>query len=937
VDFEVILEAGGEPCDIDVRHDVWTLELLSRTVANPERVPVSAAKAVPRMSASITDSIPFVIITNEVMKPVFQIYADFKTKAGTPAEVRTVSELVAEYPHDSTQNSIRNYIRDCYNNKHTDWVLLGGDVEVIPPVFCWSLGMPVLTDLYYSNLDNEWNEDGDTLFGELQGFGGDLVDYVSDVFVGRLPCSNIAQAAAMLSKIITYQCDTTEIGYQTDALLFGTNIVYGDEVGPEYRQDGYDMLMGVQSQFPPSITSTVYYKEPSATIKAELNQGYGLLVNCSQARWADNFLTHWRNDIWVRDAIYSSFFADSMTNTNRYSVFCNYTCRNNQLEYPEALARYFMRNPHGGGVAYIGSTTYDWSAWSYPDYPEEMFRLIFQEDMAELGKAMAEAKWLLIPQDPWDYGNRRCAVFSFLYLGDPQMRIWTETPKIMTLSFSDTAETGVQNVAVHVTSQGEAVPSALVCLWYDDDLFPQYHLGHTDDSGWIDFNVPFVYEGKASIVATKNNHFVAEDTLVIVTPHSSGGGHGCPTLYVWNGHDYQFLNNILAHSEDVLSNHYQDDAYPVYLAPVVNGRVKVRIQENEKQVSSIQSIAAFSCTYSNSQDIALTDSGVFRILAGDSLLPVCALHNGVTDVTKLVAAQDGMRFSSLVPGHITVKYYDPRRVREKESPAASAAPTRGRGGIIDNPRKKVDPPAKLASSVGDSFAGWNMTHVYALNKDSDWVSVNTTYPRYNKFTRFTELEDYFVGAELTVKLQWTGAFSLDHLPYQYFTEDGLEVFEIAPSAVNHSVAGDVRPLISTANSEKVSLNPGESIDLEFAVTPPRKGESVALVLRVNGRYETQPDSAAKADLVFHQNYPNPFNPSTVFAFSLEATADVSIVIYNILGRQVITLTDRTYTAGTHQVVWDGRSQDGTDVASGVYFASLRSGESIVTRKLMLLR
>jgi hypothetical protein len=66
------------------------------------------------------------------------------------------------------------------------------------------------------------------------------------------------------------------------------------------------------------------------------------------------------------------------------------------------------------------------------------------------------------------------------------------------------------------------------------------------------------------------------------------------------------------------------------------------------------------------------------------------------------------------------------------------------------------------------------------------------------------------------------------------------------------------------------------------------------------------------------NTPNPFNPSTVLRFSLARDADVDLTVYDVRGRLVRDLGTRSWTAGEHDVVWDGRDGRGRSLASGVY-------------------
>jgi hypothetical protein len=81
-----------------------------------------------------------------------------------------------------------------------------------------------------------------------------------------------------------------------------------------------------------------------------------------------------------------------------------------------------------------------------------------------------------------------------------------------------------------------------------------------------------------------------------------------------------------------------------------------------------------------------------------------------------------------------------------------------------------------------------------------------------------------------------------------------------------------------------------------------------------------------------QNYPNPFNPTTVIRYSLPRTTNVSLTIFDALGQEVARLVDRIQDMGDHQVRFDG-----SDVASGVYFYTLRAGNMTTTKKLMLVR
>ena len=91
------------------------------------------------------------------------------------------------------------------------------------------------------------------------------------------------------------------------------------------------------------------------------------------------------------------------------------------------------------------------------------------------------------------------------------------------------------------------------------------------------------------------------------------------------------------------------------------------------------------------------------------------------------------------------------------------------------------------------------------------------------------------------------------------------------------------------------------------------------------------------DYALEQNYPNPFNAGTVIRFMVPTDGNVKVDVYNILGRRVRTLVDEFRVAGTHQTDWDGRSEDGVDVSTGVYFYRITADRFSSTRKMVLLK
>jgi len=105
--------------------------------------------------------------------------------------------------------------------------------------------------------------------------------------------------------------------------------------------------------------------------------------------------------------------------------------------------------------------------------------------------------------------------------------------------------------------------------------------------------------------------------------------------------------------------------------------------------------------------------------------------------------------------------------------------------------------------------------------------------------------------------------------------------------------------------------------------------------------EVNEENASKDNLPngfeLSQNYPNPFNPNTVIEYALPQASHIELVIYNLLGQKVRVLVDGYQNAGYKSISWDGRSDLGQIVKTGIYFYQLKVGKEISSKKMILLR
>ena len=102
--------------------------------------------------------------------------------------------------------------------------------------------------------------------------------------------------------------------------------------------------------------------------------------------------------------------------------------------------------------------------------------------------------------------------------------------------------------------------------------------------------------------------------------------------------------------------------------------------------------------------------------------------------------------------------------------------------------------------------------------------------------------------------------------------------------------------------------------------------------------ESQTISTIPTLYKLYVNYPNPFNPQTRIKFELSKASQITLKIFDVLGKEIRTLIDQFQNAGSYSVDWDGKDKLGEQVASGIYLYRMQvNGNIAQSRKMMLLK
>ncbi len=499
---------------------------VARLVINSDHVSPPAYS--PSASATF-DTVDCVIVTGSSYTSQVEPLADWMIKKGYRTEIHTTTSISSSYGGTDTQEKIRNFLKDYYTSKGLGWVILGGDTSVVPARAAYSFDVEgdgytyddyLYCDYYYADLDGTWNDDGDSLWGEVSQ---DNIDMYADVLVGRLPFDTTSEAETVVEKTLVYEgVGSTQLptDYQKKLLMFACLLDAYTSGGD--CKDELESYVGI----PGDYTITKRYDRDGTSGKTNvinsLNAGYNLVNNVGHA----NYSVMSAKYTGTKEYLYRNDMT-GLTNGPRYSILYTIGCWAAAIDY-DCMGERFVLSPSGGGVAFIGNSRFGWYSPGDPGYgpsdafDQEFFSAVFDYGTYELGEALSDSKQVFVSYCKGTYGGSqyyRWVLYELNLLGSPTTRVWTDTPSSMSASYDSTLTVGQTQFDVQVQSGG-ALESALVCLYKEDEVF---ETAETDASGWayITLSPPPTSTGTMHVTVTKHNYLPDRGTAEV---QEEGGG-----------------------------------------------------------------------------------------------------------------------------------------------------------------------------------------------------------------------------------------------------------------------------------------------------------------------------------------------------------------------------------------------------------------------------
>jgi hypothetical protein len=468
--------------------------LIKKMVSNPERV----AEFQPVISSKGGKLPPgnhqYVIVTKSPMDAEFQRLASWKEAKGYTTKVVLIDSVYSWYTAGDNCTRLKAFITDAVNQWGALYVLLGGqgdptspEQNIIPTRFSKVDNSDYWRpcDMYYTDLDNDWNSSGYNFYGSIY----DNVNLYSDVFVGRAPVYTLSQAQNFVDKVIRYEFNPPASmqgkllltsGWLNNSTFDNWGVRTSDTVGNRLPAD-WDKLK-------------LYQKNGTLSRNAlfdAINEGYEI---CNVVSHGDtNGLIWYPTPGGSHEMLLSSTDLNNIiSNGDRAGFFISSSCLLaawDLVSGGDCFAENLINKLNGGFCGAIGNSRPGILGIYYLGPTLELDTVYFHNMAMDtlfnhIGLNLAADKNALLPivfnsSNPYRHAYR-CNLFSFNLLGDPEMSLHINTENNITITCPDTVGLGIDTMDVSVFWADRPLNNAMVVLTVNG---AQIDLKYTDQTG----------------------------------------------------------------------------------------------------------------------------------------------------------------------------------------------------------------------------------------------------------------------------------------------------------------------------------------------------------------------------------------------------------------------------------------------------------------------
>ena len=430
--------AGARPKAKSLPYKPAAAGLLEDAVENPEMLdsytgttdtglPTVNNQALPRSAARYVLVTSQAIIDDTTISPTVADFIAHRQGQGLSTAVVSMESILAEpaYLGRDDAETLRNFIIDAYTRWNTEYVLLGGDTNIVPLRKLWCRAgahtEEIPSDLYYQCLDGDFNSDGDNYWGEpTDGEDFSDVDLMAEIYVGRASAENATELANFFYKTMAYENSAADASYLTTALMAGEWLGFGgisEYASPELEEirlgsSNHDYTTAGFAAFPNFTVDTLYdsdtYEWPASVLIDDIDSDvYGMIVHDGHGL-PDQIMKLYNAD------------ADALANTN-FILGYSQACLSGAFD-TDCIAEHLTTSTRHGMFAVVYNAR---EGWGMPDSTDsssqrlarQFWDACFGEYLPDLGAINTDSH----EDNLWDIsdGYVRWCIYGSNLLGDP--------------------------------------------------------------------------------------------------------------------------------------------------------------------------------------------------------------------------------------------------------------------------------------------------------------------------------------------------------------------------------------------------------------------------------------------------------------------------------------------------------------------------------------
>ncbi|MBT4331917.1 MAG: T9SS type A sorting domain-containing protein [Candidatus Cloacimonetes bacterium] len=967
------------------------IKRVNKIVQNPETI-----GSYPQVN-SREGEYQLLIITPAQFEDDFDEMREVYLQQGMISQLETVEDIYSSLTGQDDQEKIRNYIIQEYQDHEVEYVLLAGDIEHVPyrGFYCYvnsgtgyeDNGIP--SDLYYSALDGNWNNDGDNNWGEI---GED--DLLPEVAVARFSFSTTADLENMLNKTITYQTQPV-LGELRDPLLVGEHM-YDDPLS--WGADYLDLIIGFHDDngyettgIPEDHNITTMYDRDLGTwsgteLIEEINQGHSFIHHAGHSNY--EYAMRLNNP----DITNANFNVVNGVDHN-YTFVYTHGCNCGSFDHNDGIGER-MINIENFLAAFVGNSRYGWFNEGQTEGPSahihrEFIDALYTDKYHRIGRAHMESKtetapWLTAPGQHEEGAIRWC-FYDCNVLGGSALPIWTDEPIVLDATFSPVIALNSIEFLVNIQSNGNPV-NELQCTILQNGLFIGTSTSSASGDAIVAFDQGTLIPGDAELYLSGYNrpvevhqlqvvptgHFVTvsdylvnsgndnviefgENTLLSLALEelgNTGDVHGV-VVEISSADDYIVISDNIENVGTIISGNIIEliDAFDFEIDNNIPNEhaidINVEITSDEGDWNEQIEFIGYNAILDMLEvevidgDNNILDAGdtaeitveIYNLGGADlyNLLPSISSSNANVTISNLAVLVDSLNSN-------TSENYVVCSVEVSDDAIA--------GDIIDFSFEitadneftfSEDFVLVVGLMIEDFESGDFTTFEWQQGGGEDWVIDDESHVG-SYSAKSGEIGNNSTSS-LSIELEVSSDGEISfwkkvstELNYDYFKfsiDDNLQEQwsgDVDWSESVYSVNAGLHLFKWEYYKDGGVIGGGDCSWLDYIIFPPVAGE-------VGSNEDLLPNVTK-----LFGNYPNPFNPETTISFSVKQTSSfVNIYIFNIKGQKVRTIpVNLSGDEDKGSVTWNGTDKNNQPVASGIYFYQLNVDDKVIASKKCLL-